>query len=581
MRFQTVRTVRTLLTAATLCWLFVTGGCGTSMESSKNGPTVDAASRADWGMSLLAGGTVGTGQFPAKYTFDVTAAPSCANDFVVYNTSLAGAAGSKANIVAFNNLYSTQGGTGALCNNTGPTFYWSYYTGTGSVVTSVVLSLDGSKVAFVESAAGGATLQLLKWSSSDCGGTCTTGAPDTAATGTSWAAGPCATGSCVISIPFNGGANDTNSPPYYNYNTDTLYVGDNSGKMHKFTPVFFGTPAEVTSGWPITVNAGTTLTGPVFDGISGNIYVGDSTGRLSFIREVGSTVPATGGCTAPCLSATHLSVGTNGDGSIVDAPLVDGNTEMVFAVSGSETAHYGTILQASTDLVTSVARGDIGSDDAPPAGQDQTIYDGAFDNTYYNSPSNDITGHMYICGKRPANHDEPALYQLSFTTAGVLSSVGTPVTPMVSSSHEACSPVTEFYNSGTSTDWIFLSLGLNANVGNAVIPPDAPTFPCMATTGCVLAYNVTAWTNAPGTAWPFTTAPAGSSSAPVPPYSNGGQNSSATSGIVVDNFSTAGQASSIYFSLTTNSIAGGPGLPNCNATVGVGCAVKLTQAGLQ
>ncbi len=540
---------------------------------SDNRRADDATLRADWGMDLLAGGTVGVGQFPAKYSFDVTAAPNCKNDFIVYNTGLGGVSGSTANIVAFNELYSAQGSVGGLCAQNGPSFYWSYYTGAGTVETSVVLSLDGSKVAFVESAAGGATLRLLKWSSSDCGGTCTTRAPDTVATGTSWAAAPCTTGSCVISIAFNGGADDTNSSPFYNYTTDILYVGDNSGKVHKFTGVFYGTPTEVTTTWPITVNAGTTLTSPVYDVTSGNIYIGDSTGRLSFIREVGSTVPATGGCTAPCLSTTNLVVGTGTGGDVVDGPIVDGSTEMVFAVDGSETGNYGTILQASADF-TNVTRGNIGGDEAPAGDPDLQLYGGAFDNTYFNSPSNDITGHMYVCGKRTLEHDEPALYQLSFTTAGVLSSVGTPLTPLVSSSHEACSPVSEFYNSGTSTDRIFFSVGDHVTEG-APIPAGSCTVGANAGLGCLIALNVTMWTTTPGTAWPPATAPTGSAAMAVPLNLAG-----STSGIVVDNDSTAGQASSIYFSLGTNSTGAGPGLPSCNTTAGVGCAVKLTQSGL-
>ncbi|MGA9632068.1 MAG: hypothetical protein WBQ63_11640, partial [Candidatus Acidiferrales bacterium] len=68
----------------------------------------------DWSINLGAGGTAANA-FPAKYTFDVTAAPSCANDYVVYPVNAAGSA-TQANIVAFNNLYSgTAGGTG-ICD---------------------------------------------------------------------------------------------------------------------------------------------------------------------------------------------------------------------------------------------------------------------------------------------------------------------------------------------------------------------------------------------------------------------------------------------------------------------------------
>jgi hypothetical protein len=58
----------------------------------------------DWSISLGTG-SVAPSMFPAKFTFDVTAAPSCASDFVVFPVNVAGAVG-QPNIVAFDNLYS-------------------------------------------------------------------------------------------------------------------------------------------------------------------------------------------------------------------------------------------------------------------------------------------------------------------------------------------------------------------------------------------------------------------------------------------------------------------------------------------
>src|ERR1700736_345849 len=37
----------------------------------------------DWSVSLGVGATVGEGMSPAKFTFDINATPSCANDYVV------------------------------------------------------------------------------------------------------------------------------------------------------------------------------------------------------------------------------------------------------------------------------------------------------------------------------------------------------------------------------------------------------------------------------------------------------------------------------------------------------------------
>src|ERR1700733_14118975 len=117
----------------------------------------------DWSMDMGAGATVGAANFPAKFSFDPTSA-NCVTptpplgqqpDFVVYNTSLAGSS-SQATIVAFSNLYSSCTGS--------PTVYWAYNTGTtGAVVTSPVLSRDGSQVAFIQSTPTAATLVILRW----------------------------------------------------------------------------------------------------------------------------------------------------------------------------------------------------------------------------------------------------------------------------------------------------------------------------------------------------------------------------------------------------------------------------------
>lgn len=637
--------------------------------------------RADWGYPLLAGGTGGVGQFPAKFTFDVTAAPDCTNDFVAFNQEglagvaptvaatrtgtfaadapaivgktvtisspeatltltasatvntglnfevgggvnsdatnlaaaiarngagvgvtatsaaavvtvtaladgaegnlvalaksiptadfawagaiLAGGAG-RANIVAFNNLYSTQGSAGGLCDQNGPSVYWSYYTGTGRARTSVVLSNDGTKVAFVETIAAGATLRILKWKAGEGSGAGYPSPVDlTVAPGDTWAADCLPGNSCMSSIAFSGGFTDTNSSPYYDYATDTLYVGDNNSRLHKFTGVFNdnSAPAEVTTGWPIQVHGANHLTSPVYDGVSGNVYVADSAGRLSFVREVGSTI---GTCTpAPCLNATSVQVGTAGD--IVDSPIVDGANQMVFAVNGQDSANNGTIVQATTDLTTSVVSFPIGGTGAGGS----FIYSGAFDNAYYNSAKPNIAGHMYVCGKDPANLDRPAIYQLSFAPAtAVLTSVGTPLTGLITNDAIACSPITEFDNpngggAGIEQDWIFFSVGNYANNVDPMVGPCATN-----NLGCLVSINVLG-----GPAWPPATV---GNTAPLPTNGTG-----STSGIVVDNISTAAQASSIYFSLGANSTGPGPGLPSCNTTTGEGCAVKLTQSGLQ
>jgi hypothetical protein len=108
-----------------------------------------------------------------------------------------------------------------------------------------------------------------------------------------------ASNSCNASAAFGGGAADTKSLPFYVYgnNADALYAGDHNGSVHRFTGVFNGMPVEETTGvWSIAVNAGAILTSLIFDSVSGNIFVGDHTGRLSFIQELASTVGGTTLC---------------------------------------------------------------------------------------------------------------------------------------------------------------------------------------------------------------------------------------------------------------------------------------------
>src|ERR1700687_5843347 len=571
---RTERFARILPGAVALCWLLTSAGCN-GLFSDGTPPVVKAP--GDWGMSLTAGATVGIGQFPAKFTFDVNAAPDCVNDYVAFNTGHLGASGTAPNISAFNKLYSTQGSVGGQCAQNGPSVYWSYFTGAttgaGTAVTSIVLSPDGKRVAFVENVGTQAWLRILKWKAGENSGVAPT---TTLAAATTWNAAGCGaagTTSCLRSIAFNNVTTDTRSAPFFDYANDALYVGDNSGVMHKFASVFAdtGAPAEVIVSWLITVTSSAMLNSPVYDSVSKNIFVGDSTGHLRFIKEAGSAIGSCAAGSTPCLGSVNLAVGTGGD--IVDGPIVDGSTGMVFAVNGTETANNGTIVQANTALVSKFV-GNIGT--TATGTSLIASYSGDFDNVYITSASGHTLGHMYVCGKDPnAINNIPAIYQLSFTAGtGIVSSVGTPRAGLVTDGalDVACSPITEFNNPngggvGVARDWIFFSIGN----GSAAVSPIPTGSNCRtALTGCVISADVTG-----NPTWNATNPANFANAAAVPANKDG-----STSGFVVDNTSTLVQASSFYFSLGVNSTGTGPGIPSCNTTAGVGCAVKLTQSGL-
>ncbi len=148
-----------------------------------------------------------------------------------FGSVTAGTNGTQANIVGFNNLYSGSG-TPVCTGMTFPTFIFSYASGSGAVTTSPVISLDGTKIAYVENGSSiGTILHVLTFGSGSTEyATCTNSgtALPTCAThpvipGST--AGSTATDYMLpLSLPTLGiAATDTRSAPFVNYDTDTLY----------------------------------------------------------------------------------------------------------------------------------------------------------------------------------------------------------------------------------------------------------------------------------------------------------------------------------------------------------------------
>ncbi|MBZ5625444.1 MAG: hypothetical protein LAQ69_43125 [Acidobacteriia bacterium] len=501
--------------------------------------------------------------YPAKYTFDINANPDCSNDYVVFPTNLAGVTAGQASLIAYRNLYA---GIGLpFCGVANPTVYWSYNTnfnnaGTatnGTVETSPVLSGDGTKVAFVETrtaANGGAILHLLKWHALDGGAINTAAAPTTATVWTAdGLAGHCpVAGACMISIVLNGAQPDSASSPFYDYARDAIYVGDDNGVLHKIINAFGvtgATPSEVTTGnWPITVNTGRMLTSPALDSVSGNIFTGDSGGSLSYVRETFSTTGTCGAGSPPCLGSTNITPAVH---VIADAPIVDSTTGKVFIFMGNN-GTSAAVIQSDVTLSASVTAS-LGT------GTAHHLHAGAFDNTYLTG--NGSAGSLYMCGS--SGSSAPTIQRIGFTNsgrvpaspfanaAGTMNAAVDAATLTVATGSAECAPVTEFFNANApaaSRDQIFFgvqNLGSGANCGGA---------------GCVMSVNVT---GTPGSL----------------AIANSIAEINGPSGIIVDNdASTASfqQSSSLYFSRQGNSTAGVP----CGGTVGVGCAVKVTQVAL-
>jgi hypothetical protein len=454
---------------------------------SPENPLPGVAIHQDWNEPLSAG-LVNPNTYPAKYSFNTTAY-SCTADYVVYPTGIAGSGTTQATIVAYRELYGTSGPSGTGCGAgsggaTVPSTYWAYNTAfvystnaadTSKVTTSPILSLDGSQIAFVQVASSVASLVILKHTS----GTSVV-ALNTAATNVSPANYRACTAPCMTRITLSNSANITWSSPYYDYSADdALYIGDDSGKLHRFAGIFYGTPTETGAPYPVALSG--VLASQVYDSTSGYIFIGNTAGTLYSVVASSGTLHAT--------SAT-LAENTHG---IFDAPLVDSSAGKVYvfvgqsvgiAGAGCATPGNNCVYQFATSFAnaSSGLSQPVGTGGAT-AGQ-QYLFAGAFDNIYFSS-TNGTAGNLYVAGNTGSTSG--SLYQIPISSSGLMR------TPVAFSSGAGttppyASPLTEFCNNGTSacvssgtattsgTDYLFLS-GSDPAV-------------CGASSGCLLAVNI-------------------------------------------------------------------------------------------
>jgi len=272
-------------------------------------------------------------QYPAKYTFAPIGTPDCTNDFVVFPIDGPGSS-AQADLIAVNNLY---GGSCPTSPNPVPNVLFAYNVGTEDVKTSAVLSLDGTKVAFVESISGGSKFHVLTIDKSGNSG-CPSSKP---CNGRAYnqPAVPGVNNSAVdVRITMKGGVSVTGASPFVDYGNDVAYAGDDDGQLHKFTGVFQGTPAEVTtSPWPFKVAASTvTLTGPVYDSVSRKIFIGGTDGNLYCVTSAG----------VACGSLS-VAAGTS-PGPVQSEPIVDSTAGTVFAAASNSTTSY--LMQVTTAM---------------------------------------------------------------------------------------------------------------------------------------------------------------------------------------------------------------------------------------
>ena len=233
------------------------------------------------------------------------------------------------------------------------------------------------------------------------------------------------------------------------------------------------------------------MTPPVLDKSRGILVIGGRTGDLYEVNTTNGAVSA-------------LIVGAHGktDPGILAPPIVDVTNGTTFVVS-SDDGTSAVLVQADTTTLTQLAKSRIGVGSA--AGTAVNIYQPALSNAYYTNPS---TGAIYTCGTGIAD-STPWEYSFGFAGRNMLTTPTT-ASQLLTSNTASCTTWTEFFNpnigGANGTDFFFFGLTEN----------------CVGASGCVAEITTT-------------------SSTPTTAAVDGGP-----SGIVVDNFSTVGEASSIY-----------------------------------
>jgi hypothetical protein len=504
-----------------------------------------------WYGSLLAG-TVQPNTYPAKWGASLTSA-SC-GDYVVYPTGSAGTS-TAASIVAYYNL------SGCLGMGSPPSIYWAYNTAgtdTGAMVsTSPIVSLDGSQVAFIQSGgASGATLVLLKWGLPPTGTLTDPGSYSAHTLDYAFSIDEyrSATWPIYVSLVFNGAThNDTYSQPYYDYDDDVIYVGDDGGYLHQFTGVFNGTPTEtVTTGtnpWPVKLSA-TELTSPVYDPVSGLVFVGDMGGYLYSVGTGTGTIGTTSGL-------IHGTTSSSLGDAIIDGPLVDASAQTVYAFVTTSSGN-NTVYQFPTSFTSGTGNGSVA---VGTGGAGYYLYGGTFDNVYYDSSPTGPSGNLYVVGNT-GGATGATLYQIPITSNSMGGATGVVTGLTASGALPWPSPLTEFCNNGTTacavetggtcgtnvtcttsgTDYLFFSVYR----GETTILSQASNCVGTSGTGCVVALNVNN---------PASITYSGSLNTARTPSDPGCW---ATGGIVIDNSATTIGASQVYLINLSGNTAGGP-----------------------
>jgi hypothetical protein len=439
-----------------------------------NPPSINGQNpKEDWSVNLGAG-NIAPQQGPAVFTLNFND-PNCVSDFVVFALNVAGVTGGQANVVGINQLYSGTDPTG-YCGAV-PNVNWAYNGSTagGAVLTSPEISLDGTKVVYIESASGSSILHILTWKAGQG-----TKATDAASPTLVNPVGGCtATSSCLASVTYSTTSTTTLGSVWVDYSTaDKGYVVSDDGKIYRISCVFHcPLNANPTVDWvfalPVAGTGGALPVPaiPVYDG-STYLFVTDQLGEVWSINVSGANPVLTagpvmiggGGCTTanpPGRTGTpHPCQSNGGSYGIPDGTLIalDGTDDEIFVASGNDGVQGGSavVAQLSYDLTVqaldSVGIGSIGNTTT-----NVDLHLAQFD--YVFNYGNPAQGHLFLCGTGTTNTTatQPWDYWIGFANYPVMDSTPTQApSANIATNGAPCTALTEYYNPN-------LDLGGNPN----------------------------------------------------------------------------------------------------------------------
>lgn len=398
-------------------------------------------SKLDW--NLATGGYGSVIGSPAKTSFDI-AASNC-SDVVYFTVDQRGAA-KTVNTIAITNPYAGCPGNGAGLT---PTVKFGLAISYGTA-TSAVPSFDGEVLYFLESrpsSRGGVVLHAINvdniltnkgvynFSTNVWSGARALAAP----TGL-------ATSEQLFQITFAGVTNN-NASPFLDYDTNQMFFGDSSGKIHRIINVDKTTAARDTTHFPVQCGTAA-LQSPVF--VNGQVITTSADGRVYRI-DMSGTTPAG---LYSCIRSQQGGAGTGGGvGGGLSAPVVDvsnaniivtGNNANGFAVRG--VGFYDLMFAANDSQVSGVSIGDGSTTIAPQAP--------SFDNAFWTTNN----GNMYVPGA-PDGNAGTYLIKVPYNGTAVSNPTGYATLNRSGGAQTvATGPVTEFLTASSlaNPDFVFI-----------------------------------------------------------------------------------------------------------------------------